>query len=169
MSKEEKKKLKKIFTTMDVNGDGTLTLEELSEGYRTHLGNVMNAHEMGELFAKADKDKSGTIDWNEFCIIAANKADMMSKDNLKKAFNTFDKDKSGTIDANELAAVLHTFSTAIPAEGSQAEAAMVKEIMDNVDVNKDGVIDFEEFTTMMEKIVTAEPVAEAAEGEAKKD
>lgn len=47
---------------------------------------------------------------------------------------------------------------------------MIKEIMDNVDINQDGVIDFSEFTAMMEKIVTAEPEAkptEAAEAEKK--
>jgi len=44
---------------------------------------------------------------------------------------------------------------------------MVKEIMENVDINKDGVIDFEEFCAMMEKIVTGDTAA-PAEGEAEK-
>jgi Ca2+-binding EF-hand superfamily protein len=61
----------------------------------------------------------------------------------------FDADKSGSIDANELTAVLQTFSAAIPEKGSEAEAKMVKEIMETVDVNQDGVIDFEEFCGMM--------------------
>jgi len=79
----------------------------------------------------------------------------------------FDADKSGTIDANELTAVLQTFSGNIPEKGSEDESKMVKEIMENVDVNKDGVIDFEEFCGMMEKIVTGD-TAEAVEGEAEK-
>jgi serine/threonine protein kinase len=41
MSKEEQKRLKKIFTTLDVNNDGTLSFAELCEGYKTHLGNVV--------------------------------------------------------------------------------------------------------------------------------
>jgi len=120
---------------MDTNNDGTLTMEELSEGYRVHLGSFMDAAELQELFKKADKDNSGTIDWQEFCILAANKEALVSKDSLKKAFNMFDKDKSGSIDANELAAVLHTFSAAIPEKGSEAESQMVKEIMETVDIN----------------------------------
>jgi len=95
---------------------------------------------------------------------------LTSKDGLRQAFNLFDKDKSGSIDANELSAVLHTFSAHIPEKGSEDETKMIKEIMDNVDINQDGVIDFSEFTAMMEKIVTAEPEAkptEAAEAEKK--
>ena len=78
----------------------------------------------------------------------------------------FDKDKSGAIDANELSAVLQTFNAAIPKQGSEEEAKMVKEIMETVDINQDGVIDFEEFCTMMQKIVSTEAPVEAKEPEA---
>lgn len=107
---------------MDVNGDGTLSYEELADGYKMHLGNILNKQELDELFMKADKDNSGSIDWKEFCIIAADRSALTSKDSLKQAFNLFDKDKSGSIDANELSAVLQTFNAQIPEKGSEAEA-----------------------------------------------
>jgi Ca2+-binding EF-hand superfamily protein len=118
---------------------------------------------------KADKDKSGSIDWKEFCIIAADRESLTSKGSLKEAFTLFDKDKSGSIDANELAAVIRAFTDAIPNEGSNEEKKMISEIMETVDVNKDGVIDFDEFCAMMEKISTAEPEpAATTEAEAEK-
>lgn len=36
-----------------------------------------------DLFAKADTDNSGTIDWKEFCVAAANRDNLVNKDSLK--------------------------------------------------------------------------------------
>jgi len=38
---------------------------------------------LNELFEKADTDNSGTIDWKEFCVVAANRDNLVSKDSLK--------------------------------------------------------------------------------------
>lgn len=143
MSKDEKKRLLKIFEAMDIDKSGTLSLEELTIGYNQHLGSIISEGEVQELFKKADANNSGTIDWNEFCTIASDKTNLMSNANLKKAFSMFDKDKSGSIDANELTAVLQTFGGHVKAIGNAAEEEkMVANIMEKVDVNKDGVIDF---------------------------
>mmetsp|Transcript_19595 Transcript_19595/g.14301 ORF Transcript_19595/g.14301 Transcript_19595/m.14301 type:complete len:157 (-) Transcript_19595:262-732(-) len=58
----EIKQLKETFKTLDKNGDGCLTLEELKNG----LTDIKNGDELLELMKAADTDNSGTINYTEF-------------------------------------------------------------------------------------------------------
>jgi len=65
MSNQEKADLKKIFLALDINGDGTLTQEELLEGYTKMYGNRERAiAEVNYMMVNADIDKNGTIDYS---------------------------------------------------------------------------------------------------------
>jgi len=102
ISKEEKLRLRKIFKSLDANGDGTLSLFELQEGYCKHMGNILAPGEIEVLFEKADTNKDGSLSWEEFLVISVNRDSLASKENLKAAFTVFDKDGSGKIDASEI-------------------------------------------------------------------
>jgi len=54
--------LKETFRTLDKNGDGCLTLDELKTG----LTDIKNGEEILELMKAADTDNSGTINYTEF-------------------------------------------------------------------------------------------------------
>jgi len=91
MTKKEKENLTAIFLSLDKNGDGALTREELIEGYTRLYGNTEQAQiEVDSLMAVADVDNNGTIDYSEFLLAAGNKQKLISKTNVKQAFDLFD-------------------------------------------------------------------------------
>ena len=51
--------LKQIFQTIDVDGNGTITFDELQAA----LGERENGEELLEMLRSADTDNSGTIDY----------------------------------------------------------------------------------------------------------
>lgn len=65
MSNKEKIVLRDIFLALDKNGDGTLTQEELLEGYTKMYGNKDRAiAEVNYMMVNADIDNNGTIDYS---------------------------------------------------------------------------------------------------------
>ena len=60
-TKREKSQLLKIFQSLDKNGDGQITKEELKSGFDKSLG-VSDA-EISDLMKMVDNDSSGTIDY----------------------------------------------------------------------------------------------------------
>eukprot|EP00826_Nyctotherus_ovalis_P034979 TRINITY_DN2959_c0_g2_i1.p1 TRINITY_DN2959_c0_g2~~TRINITY_DN2959_c0_g2_i1.p1 ORF type:complete len:207 (+),score=31.63 TRINITY_DN2959_c0_g2_i1:982-1602(+) len=91
MSQKEKERLTAIFMALDKNGDGSLTKEELLEGYTRLYGNRERARsEVEYLMAVADVDKNELIDYSEFLLAAGNKKELTSQTNVKQAFDLFD-------------------------------------------------------------------------------
>ena len=84
--------------SMDVNGDGSLTLEELKKG----LEGKANGDTLLELMKSADTDGSGEINYTEFIAATIDANVFMREDYLRTAFDMFDKDGSGKIDNKEL-------------------------------------------------------------------
>ena len=84
MNHKEKENLTAIFMSLDKNGDGSLTKEELLEGYTELYGNKERArNEVESLMAIADVDNNGLIDYSEFLLATGNKREMLSKANVK--------------------------------------------------------------------------------------
>jgi hypothetical protein len=59
------KKIKDLWTMFDVNGDGSISADELRIVMRS-LGQDPGNHELANLFTQVDIDCSGTIDYDEF-------------------------------------------------------------------------------------------------------
>merc|ERR1711934_453233 len=102
-SEEQIAKYKKNFRLFDKQNTGSIPTGEMATVLRACGQNPTEA-EIAILIEKVDKDKSGTIDFEEFC-------DLMSKTNkdpkemeklIMEAFKTFDADQSGFIDKDEL-------------------------------------------------------------------
>lgn len=65
MTKKEKDELAQIFMALDKNGDGSLTQQELLEGYNKLYKNQERARsEVKYLMEIADTDNNGTIDYS---------------------------------------------------------------------------------------------------------
>ncbi len=90
-SKEEKHHLMETFKALDTNGDGTLSREEILEGYKKTMGEEEAEAEVNRIMAMVDLDKSGEIDYSEFIAATLDRKEMMSKERLDQAFNMFDK------------------------------------------------------------------------------
>jgi len=136
--------LKKIFMSIDKNGDGQLTVQEMVEGLHKS-GMQTIPEELAELMKGVDADGSGVIDYTEFIAATLDKRKYIQEDRLWAAFRVFDTDGSGKITKQELQQVL--------AGGKLDDMAKknIDEIMKECDTDGDGEIDFEEFVAMMRK------------------
>ena len=77
MSKEEKNEMILMFQSLDKNGDGVLSAEEIYEGYKDTLGEVEARREVERIMKEVDVDGNGTIDYNEFVMAATNRQKLL--------------------------------------------------------------------------------------------
>lgn len=138
--------LRKIFLSLDKNGDGILTVEELKDGLSKALGSIKtNLIDFDTLMGEIDKDGNGVIDYSEFITACINKQNLINKESLRIAFAMLDTDGSGTITRQELKDAFETNST--------KSEELWDQIMNEVDKNGSGTIELEEFVEAMNTLV----------------
>ena len=142
MSKAEREELARVFRNIDKNGDGKLSKQEVYEGYRDHYGHQISNEQIDTMFDAVDTDRSGFIDYTEFCVASANEKALLTNERLSAAFKMFDKDHSGMITPDEIRTVLANGAASIP-------ATVIDSIIKQVDQNGDGEISLEEFQALM--------------------
>lgn len=142
--------LRNIFKEIDDNGDGSLTYEEVKNGFYKFYGNEMSSEEMMRLIQKMDQDGNGTIEFEEFLRATVDLSEFLTPENLRAAFDAFDEDKSGKLDIDEIKKILGVVD-----EDENGKAVMAK-IMKDIDENDDGEISFEEFEMLMKKVLVGD-------------
>jgi len=134
--------LQNIFRSLDKNGDGMLSPEEVTEGLKQQGLVVPKA--MEGILQSIDCNGSGQLDYTEFVAATIDQKVYMQKDVCWAAFRTFDLDGDGKITREELQTVLN---------GGNVQQALgaskIEKIIAEVDSNGDGCIDFDEFCAMM--------------------
>lgn len=81
-SPDDIRELKNLFMSLDVNGDGSLTLSELQKG----LKGQENGDQILELLKSADTDGSGEINYTEFLAATMDANVFLREDYLRTAF-----------------------------------------------------------------------------------
>lgn len=137
--------LRKIFTQLDKDGNGTLTVEELSQGLRAAN---LPADIISSIISGVDSDGSGEIDYSEFIAATLERREYLTESACWSAFRVFDRDGDGKITQKELSEVLTNYQLVQELGAQNVEA---KVLMAEVDTNNDGVIDFAEFMQMMRR------------------
>ena len=97
-----------------------------------------------QLYKKIDLNGDGTIQFNEFVLVALHRDELHSQQKLKAAFDMMDKNGDQTISPDEL---LEVFSF-----NENFDLDMAREMIRQVDINADGGIQFDEFNNMMKNI-----------------
>lgn len=145
-SQEEREDMERMFKSLDKDHSGTLSPEELTQGFALLLGQDPEdvRGEVTQMMQAIDTDQSGGIDYTEFVVATMSQKRMASKDRLLKAFQAFDLNQDGTISADELRNML--------GGGLNYPEATWTQLIQQADSNGDGVIDFEEFVAMMEQL-----------------
>lgn len=143
ISSQDTKDLRDIFISIDKNGDGKLSREELLEQYANEMSIEDAEKEVNRIMQEVDSDNNGFIDYTEFLKATLDIKKVLSTENLKTAFKVFDRDGSGSISAAELRKVLEG--------GIPSDDRVWNEIITEVDQNGDGEIDLQEFQDIILK------------------
>jgi len=86
--------MRKIFQSMDKNFDGVLSKAEVMNGMEI-MGYDNPREEAERIFALADLNGNGTVEFTEWASATMDKELILTKPKLKQAFQMFDKDNSG--------------------------------------------------------------------------
>merc|ERR1712124_58987 len=142
-SEEDKAGFRKNFNLFDKKRTGSIPLSDMGTVLRS-LGQNPTEAELAALVEEVDKDKSGTIEFDEFVDLMArtNKTQEQMEEEIKNAFLTFDADGSGFIDRDELVNVLTTM-------GDPVDEETINGMIAEADLDGDGKINYNEFTKIM--------------------
>ena len=136
----------KLFNLMDKNGDGSVTIREIRQLFKS-MGRYTDENEIRKIMKAADQDKNGKIDLEEFIEYmqkknAIDKSRTSEDEKILKMFSFFDTNGDGLISRDELKKLLTSAGEEITEEEIDA-------IMQEVDEDNNGVIDFDEFKHML--------------------
>jgi calcium-dependent protein kinase len=138
--------LRNIFKELDENGDGTLSFDEIKQGFKNYYKDEKIAEkELEEIMKNIDQDNNACIEYEEFIRATVNMDILLTDGNLKLAFAAFDKDNSGVLNQEEIKNILGV---------AGEENEIIKQIISEIDINGDGDISFEEFKKLMVKVLT---------------
>eukprot|EP00927_Polykrikos_kofoidii_P067056 TRINITY_DN62592_c0_g1_i1.p1 TRINITY_DN62592_c0_g1~~TRINITY_DN62592_c0_g1_i1.p1 ORF type:complete len:619 (+),score=128.28 TRINITY_DN62592_c0_g1_i1:26-1858(+) len=140
-SEEDTQQLRPIFESIDRDGSGYITVNEL-RGIFEDTG-VTIPVDLQMLAKGSGTDGNDTIEYTEFIAAAMDKQKIMNEEVVWEAFKIFDQDGSGTVTRNELLKILT--GTKGKARGDKA----IDKFLDEYDQTGDDVIDFNEFMSML--------------------
>jgi len=138
-TEQQVEEFKEAFSEFDIDGDGTITTQELGTVMR-RIGERPTDKELTDMVAEVDEDKSGTIEFNEFLQMMANRQGDSEK--IQKVFRVFDKNDDGFITSIELAKVMSDL-------GERLSEEELEEMMRWADKDGDGKVGFQEFAALM--------------------
>lgn len=91
-----------VFSMFDKDGDGTIDADELGLVMRS-LGQDPSEAEVRMLIEVVDVDKNGTIEFEEFCAMMADRNERVDPDvELDTVFKAIDKDGDGVVTIDDL-------------------------------------------------------------------
>ena len=132
LTNQEESQLGSLFKLLDVNGDGRLSKEELTEAC-SKIGSI-NIEEIEAIFENIDIDKSGFIDYSEFLAVSMTWNHVLKQEKIQMVYNYFDTEKNGSLS-------LETFKSYFPLITSEEWEAFLNKI----DSDKSGNISLNEF------------------------
>lgn len=144
--KEEIATIAEAFRALDADGDGAISLKELTKGYRKRMNTAKAKKTAENVYKTIDFNNSGAINYSEFLLASINTEKLLSSANLRIVFDSFDKDKSGQISASELRELLMV-------DGAEQMEELWQQLISMTDASGDGELDFDEFEGLMTRVM----------------
>ena len=132
------------FKTLDTDGDGILSKEDIKNGFKDFTDENTAQSEAERVFEILDFDKNGQINYTEFLAAAFDKRKTLSIEKVQHAFKAFDKDGNGRITPSDLKEL-------IGGELNDENFEIWEELIKEADQNGDGEVSFESFAGFMMK------------------
>ena len=138
--------IQRKFRIMDDDGNGTLSLGEFKKGVK-ELGMAVTDGELRRVFDHFDKQRTGSIGFEEFLQALRNPLDESRAAIIKLAFNSLDTDGSGVLDPAELMEKYDASQHPDVLAGKKTETQVLREWMAMFEVGgeQDGKVTFNEF------------------------
>jgi calcium-dependent protein kinase len=145
------KDIHSVFRELDANGDGTLSMEEVSMGLATMFGEGSPEYqEAKQLYEGMDLDGSHAIDYTEFCAAGLSQKETSSDSIIWGAFKAFDLDNSGFLELRDIQQILD-HADVQDVFSSDVCKQCAEEILDKFDRDKDKKISFDDWKQLMSK------------------
>lgn len=142
MTQKEAQELNEAFNQLDTDGSGTLSKEELMEGYRMIYGDNFDETEIDALMKMADENEDGSISYSEWLLTSINRGKFLTHEKLEGVFQGLDADHSRTISYDEIKSFLFGH------KGFDDEEYL-KSIMAKYDADHSGDLSVEQFKKLM--------------------
>ncbi|CAG9311545.1 unnamed protein product [Blepharisma stoltei] len=143
LSEKDLQSLREMFNSLDSDGDGSITIEELHSALSSS-GRSFDISAIATLCEMLDSNNNGKIDYTEWIAACMQNQKYLNTGLLKSAFQHFDVDGNGKITKEELRNVLTGGDLGLNLPQRDVEA-MISE----ADRDRDGAIDYMEFINMM--------------------
>lgn len=144
LSQQEINTLSKHFQSLDKDGEGFISFEDLWEVLYSMKGIDLNEEELRAIIEKVDADNNGKINYTEFLMVSMNQEQLLSNDRLEAAFKMFDKNGDNEVSVDEIKSMLESVKT--------VDEKMILRAMNEVDRKGKTALKFQEFKIMMERL-----------------
>ncbi|XP_076461795.1 neo-calmodulin-like [Babylonia areolata] len=146
LTSKERELYSKVFLEMDKDGNGWLSVDELTEGCQ-QLGFHLTDDEAEASFCAIDANNDGKVTLDEFLAIMGHIEDSnpqaKKEAKLRRTFRDMDKDGSGFLSEKEL-------TDGLRHNGYNVSRDQVRRLVHELDADSDGKISFEEFIHMFQ-------------------
>merc|ERR1712216_338084 len=144
LTEEQKQELREAFDLFDTDGSGAVDASELHTAMKA-LGFEPKKEEISKMVKDMDKDGDATVDFEEFCLMLAEKMNQKDgKEEMLKGFALFDDDNTGRIS-------FKNFKRVAKELGENLTDKELEEILAEADADGDGEISQKEFLDVMIK------------------
>jgi len=133
---QETTHLRRIFTSYDVDVNGTVEVGELRNAFVLH--GKYSEEEIDQLFLALDMNGSGKISWTEFLASTIETKGRISEEEFSSAFEHLDFDKNGYISTSDLREII----------GRDLPQNIIDQIIDESDIIGDNKIWKDEFLAL---------------------
>mmetsp|Transcript_66678 Transcript_66678/g.117926 ORF Transcript_66678/g.117926 Transcript_66678/m.117926 type:complete len:534 (+) Transcript_66678:29-1630(+) len=140
LKEKEVEDLRKAFISIDKDGDGSITLDEMRLAL-SELPTLLSDPELDQIMSEMDVNHDGTVSYTEFLASAMDQRIQDREDRLRMAFKAFDLDNDGVITLRELREVLK--------DDTDDYGAIADEVFRQMDTLGTGRATFEQFKALV--------------------